>query len=107
PAPTDVRAVVNETLRYRLKDFETARVEMPVQPRPVVFADTAINVGGAGWEICPMVNAKNSFGAYVGYRPVYILWNSGRVIDFKAGPTAEIWCRDNNDARLLAGARLR
>lgn len=106
PAPPDYRAAINEALRYRLRDYESARIEYPMPPRPVVFGQTALNVGGAGWELCPMVNARNAMGGYTGYRPVFILWNRGQVVDFKADVTAEVWCRDNNDARLAAGPRL-
>ena len=108
PPPADVSEAVRTALRYRLKDFETARIEMAMQPRPVVFASTTgMNAGGAGWEICPMVNAKNSFGAYTGFKPIFILWKQGEVIDFNASEMAAFWCRDKNDARLEAGPRLR
>lgn len=37
---------------------------------------------------------------------MFILWNSGQVLDLKADEMAEFWCRDKNDARLEVGARL-
>ena len=106
-SPLDQRGVVAEVLRHRLKDFESARIEYPLQPRAAVFAKTAFSNGGAGWEICPLVNAKNSLGAYTGYRPIFIFWNSGQVLDFKADETSEFWCRDKNDARIEVGPRLK
>ena len=30
-----------------------------------------------GWIVSFQVNAKNSYGAYVGWRPRYLLWNNG------------------------------
>ena len=81
---------------------------MAMQPRPVVFASmTGMNSGGAGWEICPMVNAKNSFGAYTGFKPIIILWKQGQVIDFNASEMAAFGCRDKNDGRIQVGPRLR
>lgn len=107
PPPTDVAETVRNALRFRLKDFESAKIEIPNQPRPVVFATASgLNAGGAGWEICPVVNAKNSFGGYTGYKPIFILWSRGQVIDFNASDMAEFWCRDKNDARVEVGPRL-
>lgn len=107
PAPGDAMEAVRSALRYRLKDFESAKIELPLRPRPAVFARAAgLNQGGAGWELCPMVNAKNSFGGYTGFKPIFILWNTGQVIDFNASEIAEFWCRDKNDARLEVGPRL-
>lgn len=106
PPPADQKVVVAAVLRHRLKDFDSAKIEYPTRPRPAVFANTAFNNGGAGWEICPLVNAKNSFGAYTGYRPVFIFWNSGQVLDFNADEMSEFWCRDKNDARIEVGPRL-
>lgn len=107
PPPMDVAEAVKGVLRYRLKDFESAKLEMPIKPRPVVFAQAAgMNAGGAGWEICPMVNAKNSFGGYTGFKPIFILWKQGQVVDFNATEMAEFWCRDKNDARIEVGLRL-
>lgn len=31
-----------------------------------------------GWVIMFEVNAKNSYGAYVGFRTRYLVWNNGR-----------------------------
>lgn len=107
PPPSDINEVISNVLRYRLKDFDSAKIETPVKPRPVVFARaTGLNTGGAGWEICPMVNAKNSFGAYTGFKPIFIFWKEGEVIDFNATEMAEFWCRDKNDARIETGQRL-
>lgn len=107
PPPPDTGEVVRSALRYRLKDFDAAKIEIPVAPRPVVFAQAAgMNAGGAGWEICPMVNAKNSFGGYTGFKPIFILWKQGQVIDFNATEMAEFWCRDKNDARIEVGSRI-
>lgn len=109
PPPTDVTEAVRSALRYKLKDFETAKIELPLSPRPVVLGKTyGMKVGGAGWEICPMVNAKNSYGAYTGFKPMFILWNNGQVIAFDSSEMAEFWCREEKiDNRLETGARLK
>ena len=106
--PGDVEKVVRDALRYRLKDFDSAKIELPFSPRPVVFAKApGLNSGGAGWEICPRVNAKNSYGGYTGFKTIFILWNQGEVIDFNASDMADFWCRDKNDARIEVGNRMK
>ena len=108
PPPADVAEAVRNALRYQLKDFDSAKIEIPVSPRPVVFAKApGLNNGGAGWEICPMVNAKNSYGAYVGFSPAFILWNKGEVIDIIFSKASPYWCGDDNSTRALVGPRLK
>ncbi|WP_075335043.1 MULTISPECIES: hypothetical protein [Serratia] len=34
-----------------------------------------------GWAIPVAVNAKNSYGAYVGYKTMYYMYSSGRLFD--------------------------
>lgn len=38
-----------------------------------------------GYRICVDVNAKNSFGGYVGNRMYYFLLKNGQIIDFDGG----------------------
>ncbi|HJV26854.1 MAG TPA: hypothetical protein VJ673_14290 [Aromatoleum sp.] len=103
PAPQDPMQIVRESLKYRLKDPDSAKVELDRAPRPVVFAGTIGTNGGAGWELCPQVNAKNGFGAYTGYKRVFILWNSGSVVDFIDDYLGDAYCRERNDYRLEVG----
>jgi len=103
PAPADALGLINRELRTRLKDPESARVAIAREPRRVVFATSSFNKGGAGWEICAQVNAKNSFGAYTGVKQVFMLWNTGRVVDFIDGDLGNAFCREKNDYRLQVG----
>lgn len=96
-------AIVTRELRTRLKDPESARVTLTREPRRVVFARSSFNKGGAGWEICTDVNAKNSFGAYTGIKRVFVLWSSGAVIDFIDGDLGNAFCNEKNEFRLQLG----
>lgn len=103
PAPADPQKVIAEVLRTRLKDPDSARVQLTKPPRAVVFAKTAATNGGAGWELCPEVNARNGYGAYTGYKRMFILWRNGHVVDFIDGHLGEAYCNERNDYRLQSG----
>lgn len=103
PKPTDAMAIAKAVMLPILKDPESARFQLIRPARPVVTGDTIFHKGGAGWEICVNVNAKNSYGGYTGYRTTYILWNSGRVVLHKTTEMAEVMCREIDDSRLMVG----
>lgn len=103
--PKGALELVKAQLETRLKDPESARVKLVGNPRPVVFAKTSFHPGGAGWEICASVNAKNSFGAYTGYKNVFLLWNSGWTVMYIDGDVGSAYCNENNNFRLLKGDR--
>lgn len=96
PAPVDPEAAFREVLRYRLKDPDSALVR--IIGKPVAMVTRAVIIiptnGGAGWQICAEVNAKNSYGAYVGYKRIFVLWNAGKAVDYLDGDFGEMACRD-------------
>lgn len=100
PAPVDPMLIVTSELKMRLKDPETARIELARPPRAVVMANSALVPGGAGWEICASVNAKNAFGGYTGYKSIFFLWNNGELLSYVDGDLGDAFCRDKNDYRL-------
>lgn len=100
PKPADAMAIAKAAMLPILKDPESARFQLIRPARPVVTGDTMFNKGGAGWEICVNVNAKNG---YTGYRTTYLLWNSGRVVLHDSSPMGETMCRENDSTRLLVG----
>lgn len=103
PAPRDALAAAKTALRDVLKDPESARVELIRPARPIVLARSMFSEGGAGWEICVSVNAKNSFGAYVGYKPYFILWHATGVKEIKGQDLGFGYCAERNSHRLQVG----
>ncbi len=103
PKPADAMAIAKAAMLPILKDPESARFQLIRPARPVVMGTTMTHKGGAGWEICVNVNAKNSYGGYTGNRTTYLLWNSGRVTLHDSSPWGEILCRDNDSTRLIVG----
>lgn len=94
PRPASADAVIREAIRYRLKDPDSAMFRVIGEPWRMVTNKTMVTNGGAGWDMCFEMNAKNSYGAYTGYKPTYLLWNSGRVIEYLDDDFGEIACRD-------------
>lgn len=97
PVPEDQAAIVQEVLARILKDPDSARVVIDRAPRRVVMSKIGFRPGGAGWELCPSVNAKNEFGGYTGARRVFILWN-GEVREVLANEFGQSVCAGTGDA---------
>lgn len=100
PPPADPMAVVRGVLKYRLRDFDSAKIELDRAPRRVVMGSWLEHPGGAGWELCPNVNAKNAYGGYTGYQRTFILWRNGSVVDVIDGDFGEAYCTERNNFRL-------
>lgn len=100
PPPSDQMAAVRDVLKYRLRDFDSAKIELDRAPRRVVMPTWLEHPGGAGWELCPNVNAKNVYGGYVGYKRVLILWKNGAAVDVFDGDHGDFLCRDMHADRL-------
>ena len=83
PPPASALQAMQSALRHRLKDPDSAIVNIVGQPKAMVVNQVPMMFnGGAGWGICAEVNAKNSYGGYVGYKRYFILWSNGQVLDF-------------------------
>lgn len=79
PTPEEARYAVESWTKQALKDPYSAVIET------VAVGNTSSGFNGLadggwthGWEIWFQINAKNSFGAYVGTRTYCILWSDGQ-----------------------------
>lgn len=82
PYPTNYEAVVRSYMNRTLKDPESARYEFLNSPK-----QSWNGIGGLkfGYSVCVNINAKNSYGGYVGTRMSYFMIKDGRVIDSSHG----------------------
>lgn len=78
--PDSAEAVVRAFLRSKLKDPSSAQVEVLAGPRQLTVKGSVFGPSAYGWGICYELNAKNSFGAYTGYRKQALIWRDGRVV---------------------------
>lgn len=75
--PSDYEQIVKSYMQFVLKDPESARFQFLNSPK------TGWNGFGGnkfGYVVCAYINAKNSFGGYVGNRMSYFMIKNGRVI---------------------------
>ena len=82
PYPTEYKLIINSYLRSILKDPDSAKISKISKPRKehkIVnqFKKEAIY----GYSSCVFLNAKNSYGGYVGEKPYWFFIRNGRVID--------------------------
>lgn len=70
PANTQAIEDAKSRIAFKMKDPESAR-----------FADVSVNMTGKTPLVCGWINAKNSFGGYVGFKPFYVLGTLAEVRD--------------------------
>lgn len=78
PQPREYRAIIKEHMKYILKDPESAQYEVvkgPAQGWSKTFDGLLF-----GYAVCVGINAKNSFGGYVGMKMYYFLIHNNTVI---------------------------
>jgi hypothetical protein len=80
PYPSDSRQIMLQFLRTKLKDPSSAQVDMVGNTKFMTVKHSMLGPGGYGWGICADVNAKNSFGAFTGFRKWFVLWREGRIV---------------------------
>lgn len=83
PYPTEYEATISAYLRNILKDPESARIEYVFGPSQQ-WRKTGPIAGNrltAGYLVCAFINAKNSYGAYVGRRLYWFMLHGGSVIE--------------------------
>ena len=78
PYPQDYEQIVKQHMQERLKDPDSAKYQFP--GKPVAGYEHIAGKTDFGWYLCPLVNAKNSYGAYTGYQQYYIMIKNGIVI---------------------------
>jgi len=82
PSEDEVKKLVNVYLEATLKDFESARIKNIKKEKGYRMLSSIAN-GSAhefGWFVTFEVNAKNSYGGYVGYKPYSIVIRNGKII---------------------------
>jgi len=83
PYPNDYKSLIDSYLKTQLSDPFSAVVEVTRKPRLTAFHPNQTLLGkGAGyanWVVCLSINAKNRFGAYVGFQPYMIFIRNGKI----------------------------
>lgn len=93
PPTGDTSAAVRAFMVPLLKDADSARyrkVGGPVKG----WTREALITGGhleVGWAECYMINAKNSFGGYVGFKSYLFLFREGQLVGFSPNPQLSSW----------------
>lgn len=80
--PADYENIIKGYMRTILKDPDSARYQFLNTPK------TGWNGFGGkkfGYVVCAYINAKNSYGGYVGNRMSHFMIKNGRVIDASHG----------------------
>jgi hypothetical protein len=81
PPSGDYKAQIRSTFDLILFDGASARYRFE---RPVKSYLKAAPVYGTsltyGWRVCGLVNAKNRFGGYVGWRRFFTLFNHNAIV---------------------------
>ncbi len=86
PAPSDAEQILRAHLKYQLKDPSSLQIQDPIGPKRM-YDSRRFGSGEYGWGYCVMINGKNSYGAYVGFRTMFILVKNDHVIRSSGGVT--------------------
>lgn len=80
PFPSNHLEIFRSYLFSRLKDPFSAQIQHVGGPG--TFVDQHEFVGGRvhGWGACYLVNAKNAFGAYVGWKQMTVVIRNGQIV---------------------------
>lgn len=93
--PADHVAIVKAWYGAALKDPGSAQYRTITEPVQYWLGARGTQAGVYGYLVCATVNAKNSYGAYVGFKTEALLIRDGavvRVIKDGAGPGAPAGC---------------
>lgn len=80
PYPHDYKDIVQRRLAGLLKDPSSAIIEFRAGPTQVWQGSTLFSAKDYGWGVCLWINAKNSYGGYVGRRPYAYLIRNGAIV---------------------------
>lgn len=82
PAPDKASgtALLEDAIRANLKDPDSARFSWPNEFRNGWYKPFGFHRKVFGWYTCGTVNAKNSYGGYVGKEPVIGVIANGKVV---------------------------
>ena len=82
PSPSDHESTIKDTIQFVLKDPDSAKLSTITTPRKEWFLNPANfnSTFGYAWLSCAKINAKNSYGAYTGYKNwVFFIKNNKTV----------------------------
>jgi len=82
PSDDEVKKLINVYLENTLKDFESARIRN-IKKEKGHHNHSIVGKGSTytfGWYVSFEVNAKNSYGGYVGYKNYFILIRNGETL---------------------------
>lgn len=84
PQPSDPERTVRRYMGHILKDPMSATYQLQGMPR-TMWARPNLVVGPFiyGWGVCVIINAKNSFGGYVGEKMYFFLIQDEKVIHYQ------------------------
>lgn len=85
PYPTKYEAAIRAHFAGILKDPDSALYRFTPPARAYRWHPVSGEVAWRGYLVEVEVNAKNSFGGYVGYRPYTFLFNAERIRDVSEG----------------------
>ena len=74
--PVGYEETIKTAISHHLKDPYSAVYTFQRPVRSWAFGDEQIR-----WAVCGTVNAKNSFGGYVGAPPFVVYYKNGRAVD--------------------------
>lgn len=78
--PENYKQIISSYFARNLKDPSSAIVEYRGGPTKIWQQGSIISAKAYGWGVCLSVNAKNSFGGYVGNRPYAFLIRNGSIL---------------------------
>ncbi len=85
PYPHNYERIVLAYMNQILKDPVSARYSEFSSPRQFYVGNFG-KIRYHGWIVCFTVNAKNSYGAYAGSQPYFLLIRNGQVTDLSDKP---------------------
>ena len=80
--PTDFETIIKSHMQATLKDPESARYQFLNSPKSGWSSFGGVKYG---YVVCAYINAKNSYGGYVGNRMSYFMIKNRRLIDASHG----------------------
>lgn len=84
PQPTDAEQIIRSHMDHVLKDPMSATYRLQGWPK-TMWVKPGLLAGPFkyGWGICAGINARNSFGGYVGEKMYFFLIQDDQVIHFQ------------------------
>jgi hypothetical protein len=80
PVPADYAQQIDQWLRYNLKDYDSANIQLGEPAKDYSNSLQGHNVITYGWMVAAQINAKNSFGGYTGFTPYQFFFVEGGLV---------------------------